>query len=266
MHMQEELLVVGPYGDTISYDAEPGMHLLGEADGVRLLTGQSHELLQRVPPAAVDVFETGSTSPGVAALRWQTSAACSAHACLSWPCAAMPAEDLQMLGRLCWSQSVGRDERSAALMQAIVQGALLCLSRPAAGALLYDARRMFDAGSAKADDTLRSIVDRLPEAVITCLEAATGDLDLLRQTALLKVPHLLTLAANHLPCSNLDMVQQLQPWPALLSCLPVPKSVRAAQAAIYGRAFCGADAVPRLAIRDAAQRLRLLNAMRRCLA
>lgn len=62
--VQEELLVVGPYGDTIAYDAEPGMHLVGEADGVRLLTGQSHDLLRRVPPATVDVFETGSTSPG----------------------------------------------------------------------------------------------------------------------------------------------------------------------------------------------------------
>ena len=31
---------------------------------------------------------------------------------------------------------------------------------------------------------------------------------------------------------------------------------------MYGRAFCSADALPRTAIRDAAQRLRLLNAMR----
>ena len=34
------------------------------------------------------------------------------------------------------------------------------------------------------------------------------------------------------------------------------------QAAVYGRAFCSAEALPRTTIREAAQRLRLLNAMR----
>ena len=62
--LQEELLLVGPYGDMVSYDTEPGMHLLQEADGARLLTPERHELLRRVPPATVDVFEPGSTSPG----------------------------------------------------------------------------------------------------------------------------------------------------------------------------------------------------------
>ena len=56
---------MGPFGDKVSFDAEPGMHLIEEADGVRLLTGERHELLRRVPAATVDVFETGSTSPGL---------------------------------------------------------------------------------------------------------------------------------------------------------------------------------------------------------
>ena len=53
--------------------------------------------------------------------------------------------------------------------------------------MLYDARRLFDSGSARADDVLRSIVGQLPEAVRTCLDAALAELDILRQRALLKV-------------------------------------------------------------------------------
>jgi hypothetical protein len=56
-----------------------------------------------------------------------------------------------------------------------------------AGALLYDARDMFDKQNAKADEVLRSIVNSLPEAVATCAAAAAAELDPLRQTALLKV-------------------------------------------------------------------------------
>ena len=140
-----------------------------------------------------------------------------------------------------------------------------------AGALLYDARRMFDAGNAKADDTLRSIVDRLPEAVTACLEAATADMDLVRQTALLKVSsqpaccrpvlahrHAGPLAVYQVYAQTSLELEVSKPgtglWNALSGCV---------QAAIYGRAFCGTDSVPRMAIREAAQRLRLLNAMRR---
>ncbi|KAK9786074.1 hypothetical protein WJX73_008313 [Symbiochloris irregularis] len=86
-------------------------------------------------------------------------------------------------------------------------------------ATLFDARKMFDEGNAKADEKLRSIVHSLPEAVMNCIAAAGADMDPARQAALLK-------------------------------------------AAVYGRAFCGAEAVGKLALRDAAMSLRVLNALR----
>ena len=56
-----------------------------------------------------------------------------------------------------------------------------------AGALLFDARQLFDQQNAHADEALRSIVGKLPEAVGSCVEAAGADLDPVRQAALLKV-------------------------------------------------------------------------------
>lgn len=56
-----------------------------------------------------------------------------------------------------------------------------------AGALLYDARELFDQQNAKADEGLRSIVQWLPEAVATCVDAALAELDEPRQIALMKV-------------------------------------------------------------------------------
>ena len=56
-----------------------------------------------------------------------------------------------------------------------------------AGALLYDARELFDQQNAKADEGLRSIVQSLPEAVATCVDAAQAELDEPRQIALMKV-------------------------------------------------------------------------------
>ena len=56
------------------------------------------------------------------------------------------------------------------------------------GAVLYDARQLFDGHNAKADVLLRSVAGALPEAVATCLDAAGAELSPLRQAALLKVP------------------------------------------------------------------------------
>ena len=58
------------------------------------------------------------------------------------------------------------------------------------GAVLYDARLLFDGHNAKADVLLRSVADALPEAVATCLDAAGAELLPLRQAALLKVREL----------------------------------------------------------------------------
>lgn len=57
-----------------------------------------------------------------------------------------------------------------------------------AGAVLYDARELFDAHSPRADGLLRSIAQELPAAVAACASAAAADLDPLRQAQLLKVP------------------------------------------------------------------------------
>ena len=56
-----------------------------------------------------------------------------------------------------------------------------------AGALLYDARELFDQQNAKADEGLRGIVQALPEAVATCVDAAQAELEEPRQVALMKV-------------------------------------------------------------------------------
>lgn len=64
-----------------------------------------------------------------------------------------------------------------------------------AGALLFDARQLFEQQNAKADEALRSIVGQLPEAVASCVDAAGADLDPIRQAALMKVgnTHVLSL-------------------------------------------------------------------------
>ena len=64
----------------------------------------------------------------------------------------------------------------------------------AAGALLFDARQLFEQQNAKADEALRSIVGQLPEAVTSCVDAAGADLDPIRQAALMKVWHNLLLS------------------------------------------------------------------------
>jgi len=56
-----------------------------------------------------------------------------------------------------------------------------------AGALLFDARQLFEQQNARADEALRSIVGQLAEAVTTCVDAAATELDPVRQAALMKV-------------------------------------------------------------------------------
>jgi hypothetical protein len=56
-----------------------------------------------------------------------------------------------------------------------------------AGAMLFDARTMYDQENPKADEVLRGIVESLPEAVGSCVDAAAAELEPIRQSALLKV-------------------------------------------------------------------------------
>lgn len=72
----------------------------------------------------------------------------------------------------------------------------------ASGALLFDARQLFEQQNARADEALRSIVGQLPQAVATCVDAAGAEMDSIRQAALMKVhptcnprPHVLLSSA-----------------------------------------------------------------------
>lgn len=64
---------------------------------------------------------------------------------------------------------------------------------------MYDARELFDQQNAKADEGLRGIVQSLPEAVATCVDAAQADLEEPRQIALMKVPILAPASASETP-------------------------------------------------------------------
>ena len=77
----------------------------------------------------------------------------------------------------------------------------------AAGALLYDARELFDAqNAALADEGLRAIVGQLPAAVATCVDAAQAELDPTRQAALIKARSVGSLA---LSCFSLLMTHEV---------------------------------------------------------
>lgn len=57
------LLMVSPYGDSVSYIYDEPIILISECDGVRILSNISMEFLHRVPDSAVSIFQIGSTSP-----------------------------------------------------------------------------------------------------------------------------------------------------------------------------------------------------------
>ena len=69
-----------------------------------------------------------------------------------------------------------------------------------AGALLFDARQLFEQQNARADEALRSIVGQLAEAVTTCVDAAAAELDPVRQAALMKVQGPALVPLPSCPC------------------------------------------------------------------
>ncbi|KAJ1830800.1 Vacuolar protein [Coemansia sp. RSA 2711] len=73
-----EALLVGPFGDTLSFAYDTRVHLVQELDGVRLFTGAAHELLSRVSEESRSVFQIGSTAP--AALLYDAVDSMRAHA------------------------------------------------------------------------------------------------------------------------------------------------------------------------------------------
>lgn len=60
---EDEVQMIGPNGAVLKYYYDGWVHLLADVDGVRLLTNDVCEFLQKVPDATEDVFKLGSTSP-----------------------------------------------------------------------------------------------------------------------------------------------------------------------------------------------------------
>uniref|UniRef100_A0A8C2BL92 Vacuolar protein sorting-associated protein 16 homolog n=1 Tax=Cyprinus carpio TaxID=7962 RepID=A0A8C2BL92_CYPCA len=63
------LLVVGECKETIQYHLEDDSILVPELDGVRIISGTHHELLQEVPGACEEIFKIASMAPGALLLE-----------------------------------------------------------------------------------------------------------------------------------------------------------------------------------------------------
>ncbi|XP_011305829.1 vacuolar protein sorting-associated protein 16 homolog [Fopius arisanus] len=57
------LLIAGRSGDTIVYSYDSSLHLISEVDGVRIISGSSHEMIQKVPNVVQRIFRINSTDP-----------------------------------------------------------------------------------------------------------------------------------------------------------------------------------------------------------
>ncbi|KAL8683889.1 MAG: hypothetical protein Q9186_000232 [Xanthomendoza sp. 1 TL-2023] len=60
---EDEVHLIGPNGASLRYYFDGWVHLLPDVDGVRLVTNDICEFLQKVPDCTEDVFKPGSTSP-----------------------------------------------------------------------------------------------------------------------------------------------------------------------------------------------------------
>ncbi|KAJ2692778.1 Vacuolar protein [Coemansia sp. RSA 1285] len=72
-----EAVLVGPFGDTLSFAHAAPVHLVQELDGVRMFNGAAHEFLSKVGDDARSVFQIGSTAP--AALLYDALDSIRAH-------------------------------------------------------------------------------------------------------------------------------------------------------------------------------------------
>ncbi|KAJ3045631.1 hypothetical protein HK097_001142, partial [Rhizophlyctis rosea] len=64
MHWEDTILMVGPFGDWIKYTYDGVVQMVPEVDGVRIISSDKCEFLQRVPTVTEDVYKIGSTKPG----------------------------------------------------------------------------------------------------------------------------------------------------------------------------------------------------------
>ncbi|XP_022919610.2 vacuolar protein sorting-associated protein 16 homolog [Onthophagus taurus] len=58
------LMIVGKYGEKITYCYDGSVHLMPEIDGVRVISSCQHELIQKVPDVVQKIFRINSTEPG----------------------------------------------------------------------------------------------------------------------------------------------------------------------------------------------------------
>ncbi|KAK5137309.1 hypothetical protein LTR08_000279 [Meristemomyces frigidus] len=65
---EDEIHLIGPNGSASKFFYESFVHLLPDIDGIRIMTGDVCEFLQKVPDATEDVFRLGSTAPAAVLL------------------------------------------------------------------------------------------------------------------------------------------------------------------------------------------------------
>ncbi|KAI9486646.1 MAG: Vps16, C-terminal region-domain-containing protein [Benjaminiella poitrasii] len=63
LYWDKIVLMVGPFGDWIKYTYEDPIYLASEIDGVRIISNDKCELLQKVPASTENIFKIGSTEP-----------------------------------------------------------------------------------------------------------------------------------------------------------------------------------------------------------
>lgn len=56
-------MIVGRTAETIMYNYDGPVHLVSEVDGVRVLSGSSHEMIQKVPSVVQKIFRINSIDP-----------------------------------------------------------------------------------------------------------------------------------------------------------------------------------------------------------
>ncbi|WRT66892.1 uncharacterized protein IL334_003855 [Kwoniella shivajii] len=57
------VVVVGPRGESLSWDYPPSAYIVGEIDGLRIISSASCEFVQKVPDCTLAVFSPGSSHP-----------------------------------------------------------------------------------------------------------------------------------------------------------------------------------------------------------
>ncbi|KAK3809948.1 MAG: Vps16, N-terminal region-domain-containing protein [Benniella sp.] len=63
LYWEKIVLMVGPFGGWIKYTYDDAIHLVPEIDGVRVISSEKCEFLQKVPDVTENIFKIGSTTP-----------------------------------------------------------------------------------------------------------------------------------------------------------------------------------------------------------